>query len=111
MCEEMMGGRFEDDTTLALLNCREANELTLMSGPPSKPSMDREYVDKFISMPGSKVVCGSTTADIVARETGRKVRIVKIGNSFGMPPEYEIEGINLTADGVIMLNQVNNILD
>ncbi len=110
MCAELMGGKYEDDTTLAVLHCREANELTVMTGPPSKPSMDREYVTKFMSMPGRKAVCGSSTADIVARETGRTVRMIKTGNAFGTPPEYEIEGIDLTAEGVIMLNQVYNIL-
>lgn len=110
MCKGLMGGKYEDDTTLAVLRCREAEELTVMTGPPSKPAMDKEYVDKFISMPGRKAVCGSSTADIVARETGRKVRMIKTGNAFGTPPEYEIDGIDLTTEGVIMLNQVYNIL-
>jgi hypothetical protein len=72
--------------------------------------MDKDYVRKFISMPGRKAVCGSSTADIVARETGRKVKMLKMGNAFGSPPEYEIDGIDLTAEGIIMLNQVYNIL-
>ena len=110
MCAGLMDGKFEDDTTLAVLHCREADELTVMTGPPSKASMDKEYVRKFISMPGKKAVCGSSTADIVARETRRRVKMIKMGNSFGSPPEYEIDGINLTAEGVIMLNQVYNIL-
>jgi len=110
MCSGLMGGKYEDDTTLAVLHCREADELTVMTGPPSKASMDKDYVRKFISMHGRKAVCGSSTADIVARETGRKVKMLKMGNAFGSPPEYEIDGIDLTAEGVIMLNQVYNIL-
>ncbi|HPL07677.1 MAG TPA: SpoIIE family protein phosphatase [Clostridia bacterium] len=111
MCARLMNGRYEDDTTLAVLHCQEANELTVMTGPPSKVSMDKEYVERFISMPGKKAICGSTTADIVARETGRKVETLKMGTAFGIPPEYAIEGIDFTGEGAIILNQVYNILD
>ena len=105
------GKNHEDDTTLALIHCRQANQLTLLSGPPSKQSLDKSYIENFISMPGKKVVCGSTTTDIVARELKREVKTISIGNSFGEPPEYAMEGIDLVCEGAITLNQVYNIID
>lgn len=110
MCVGLSGGKYEDDMTLALLNCREARQMTIFTGPPSRPSMDRECVSIFLESPGKKVVCGSSTADIVSRESGKKLEIVRLGSSFGSPPEYKMEGVDLTTEGAVMLNQVYNIL-
>jgi len=113
MCKSVSGGNAEDDTTLALLHCREAKELTLLTGPPSKRTMNNNYAKTFIKMPGQKIICGSTTTDIIAEELGLKVEILSMSTdkSFGQLPEYHIEGIDLVTEGAITLNQVNNILD
>ncbi|MDR2735173.1 MAG: serine/threonine-protein phosphatase [Spirochaetota bacterium] len=111
MCKTISAGNYEDDSTLALLHCRDAKELTLLTGPPSRQSMDSEYVTEFMHKPGQKIVCGSTTTDIIARETGRAVVPLFAGNSFGQLPEYLIEGIDLVTEGAITLNQTYNILD
>lgn len=111
MCKTVSAGNYEDDTTLALIHCREANELTLLTGPPSRQSMDHDYAADFMHMPGQKIICGSTTIDIIARETGSEVVPIFMGNSFGQLPEYYIKGIDLVTEGAITLNQVNNILD
>jgi len=111
MCKSVSAGNYEDDTTIAALYCRCANELALLTGPPSKQSLDNTYVTDFMNMPGSKVVCGSTTAEITARELKSKVTTLFAGNSFGQPPEYRIEGIDLVTEGAITLNQVFNIMD
>ncbi|MDR2634591.1 MAG: serine/threonine-protein phosphatase, partial [Clostridiales bacterium] len=83
ICKDASGGRYEDDTTIALIHCREAKELTLLSGPPSKQSMDGGYVSEFLNMPGLKIVCGGTTTDIVARESGLEAETLSLGKSFG----------------------------
>jgi len=111
MCKKVSGGDCEDDTTIALLYCREAKELTLLTGPPSNRSMNHNYALNFINMPGKKAICGSTTTDIIAEELGLKVETISMGKSFGQLPEYRIEGIDLVSEGAITLNQVNNILD
>jgi serine/threonine protein phosphatase PrpC len=111
MCSSFMQNRFEDDTSVALIHCREARQLSILTGPPSKPSLDSECVNFFMSLPGQKIVCGSTTADIVSRELGRKVELVNMSPTPGALPEYCMEGIDLTTEGAITLNQVYNILD
>ena len=111
MCAEVSEGRYEDDTTLAIIHCREASKAVVLSGPPSNKVMDNEYVDAFIRQTGAKIVCGSTTTDIVCRELGKEAKVLNLGNSFGAPPSYFIEGIDLATEGAIMLNQVYNILD
>ena len=110
MCRTVSEGNCEDDTTLALINCREAKELTLLTGPPSDQSMDYRYSSDFMNMPGKKVVCGSTTTNIIARELGLEVIMLSTGNSLNQLPEYWFKGVDLVTEGAITLNQVNNIL-
>ena len=110
MCRSVSEGNCEDDTTLALINCREAKELTLLTGPPSDQSMDYRYSSDFMNMPGKKVVCGSTTTNIIARELGLEVIMLSTGNSLNQLPEYWFKGVDLVTEGAITLNQVNNIL-
>jgi len=110
MCKTVSGGNHEDDTTLILLNCREANELTLLTGPPSNRSMNHNYALKFMDMPGKKILCGSTTTDIISEELGLKVE-TSMSKTYGQLPDYSIEGIDLVTEGAITLNQAYNILD
>lgn len=110
LCAEISGGRYEDDTTAALLRCRAAEPLVILTGPPTKKSMDAEVVDRFLAAPGRHVICGSTTADIVSRRTGRPVELSRGPASPGSAPEYEMEGIDMTTEGAIMLSQVGNII-
>jgi hypothetical protein len=107
LCKEVSANRFEDDTTLGLLVCRKAEELTMLTGPPSKRTLDSVIVSDFMELPGKKVVCGSTTADIVSRELKREAKIV---SRMKASPEYHIEGIDLVAEGAVTLNQAYNLL-
>ncbi len=111
MTKDISGGKAQDDTTLAMLQCRKANQLTIATGPPQGRGRDKEYVNRFMSNPGVHVVCGSTTSDIVARELGKELEYLKPSTTFGAPPEYKIDGIEMTTEGAMMLNQVYNILD
>ncbi|HHT86455.1 MAG TPA: SpoIIE family protein phosphatase [Clostridiales bacterium] len=111
MCKEVSGENYGDDTTLAMLYCREAVELTLLTGPPSRSSLDSKYAAEFMKSPGKKIICGSTTTDIIARELKKEVLMLSPGNAFGQPPEYWIDGIDLVSEGAITLGQVYNILD
>ncbi len=108
---KISGGCYVDDTTIAVITCREAKQLTVFTGPPVSRERDKEIVEKFLSKQGKHAVCGSTTLEVVAREMGEEVDFVTSSMSlFGTPPEYKIKGIDLVSEGAIMLNQVNNIL-
>ena len=111
MCKTVSAGNYEDDTTLAIIHCQKAKEVTLLSGPPSKQSLDSSYAADFMNNAGQKIICGSTTTDIIARELHLNVTTISTGNSFSQLPEYCIEGTDLVTEGAITLNQVCNILD
>lgn len=110
MTEQVSMGRHEDDTTVSIIHCREANEITMLSGPPSDKSKDRLFVERFITASGKRVICGSTTAELAARELRREIGLKSAGTSFGSPPEYTMEGVDMITEGAVILNQIYNIL-
>lgn len=111
MTSDISGGRYADDTTMALLRAREARQLVIATGPPSNKQKDEEFVNRFMAAPGVHVICGSTTMDIFARQLDRKAEYINKDSAYGAPPEYHIDGIDLVTEGAIMLNQVYNLID
>ncbi len=109
-CNDLCGGANEDDVTGAFLCCREGSEMMLASGPPKVMERDREFSRKFWDFPHEKVICGSTTLDLIARELGLETagRVITYPN--GSPPEYLIDGVDLATEGDIMLNLVYRYL-
>ena len=110
--ERLSDGVHHDDATFVILGCRPARVVHLMTGPPSARQFDRPFVEGFLAATGARIVCGSSTTDMVARVSGRAVRTLNItASSMAHPPEYEIEGIDLVTEGAATLNQAYNILD
>lgn len=109
--KEFWGEDLGDDCTVINLFCRSGREVTLLTGPPLDPADDQAVVKSFMDSRGVKVVCGATTAAIVARELGRKLELNQADTSLVAPPGYSIEGIDLVTEGAVTLNQVYNILD
>ena len=105
------GGRFGDDTTAAFISCRRGNIINILTGPPANEEDDYKTVKKFLGAAGIKVVCGSSTANMVARHLGLKLSVENKIVSNIEPPKYEIKGIDLVTEGAITLNQVYNIIN
>ncbi|MFZ5832174.1 MAG: SpoIIE family protein phosphatase, partial [Planctomycetota bacterium] len=100
-----------DDTTAALALCRRGQAINLFTGPPADRAEDERAVRRFMQSEGLKVVCGGTTADVVARVLRRQMRIEQNPTSLVAPPRYEIDGIELVTEGAVTLNQVYNVVD
>ena len=108
---KLSGNIYGDDTTMAILKVRNAKQMNILTGPPSAKHFDEDFVNSFEDLQGYKAICGSSTADMVARVTGKSVKVEKLSPSFAQPPKYQIEGFELVTEGVITLNQANNILE
>jgi hypothetical protein len=108
---ELWGDHSGDDCTVALALCRWGKTVTILTGPPSDAARDRDVVAKFLMAEGSKIVCGGTTANIVANYRGTQVVMEPNPQSVLSPPRYLIEGIHLVTEGAVTLNQVYNLLD
>ena len=99
-----------DDKTVVAAYCREGKMVQLLTGPASDRLRDMELVNDFLNSEGVKVVCGATTADIVARCAQEELEVEQKPLSFSTPPRYFIKGIDLVTEGAVTLNQVYNIL-
>ena len=100
-----------DDKTVLLAQVRAGLVVDVLTGPPSDKAGDRALVDAFLSAEGFKVVCGATTADIVARHSGKKVEVEQRPASYATPPRYFIPGVDMVTEGAVTLMQVYNIIE
>jgi hypothetical protein len=105
VCDNLYAQKPGDDTTVVAVKVRKPAKVSIMVGPPAKLEQDNYVVDRFISQEGKKVVCGGTTSQIVSRELGRD--LVTNLNYFSpdVPPSAEIEGIDLTTEGVLTISK------
>jgi hypothetical protein len=99
----------EDDCTVSLIYCRKGRVINILTGPPLDPDNDLTFVNKFLANDGLKIVCGATTAKIVARVLEKQLEINPDFSSMIAPPSYEIDGIDLVTEGAVTLNQLYNI--
>lgn len=99
-----------DDCTFLLTKCREGKTINIFTGPPANKDLDSKATRSFLNSGGLHVVCGASTAGIIARETGHPLEVDLENTSPISPPKYKIEGIDLVTEGAVSLNQLNNIL-
>ena len=68
-------------------------------------------IREFVSFSGKKIISGGTTANIVSRELGRKVKLNLRHIDPEIPPVSEMEGADLVTEGIITLGRVAEILE
>lgn len=98
-----------DDCSVALAICQRGQTVNIFSGPPADRQQDGPAVRRFMRLPGLKVVCGGSTAALVARELNKPVEVEQNPSSLIAPPRYDIPGIDLVTEGAVTLNQVYNL--
>ncbi|MDD3145841.1 MAG: SpoIIE family protein phosphatase [Candidatus Riflebacteria bacterium] len=108
---DLWGHPCGDDCTVLSVFCRPGKVANILTGPPSSPVDDQKIISCFLALPGLKIVCGATTAQIVARHLGVEMTINAEDTSMISPPGYSIKGIDLVTEGAVTLNQLYNILD
>jgi len=100
----------KDDISCAVLYFREPRKLLVCTGPPYETAKDTDLADRVTAYNGKVILCGGTTADIVARELKRKIVDDLIFEDPNLPPESFMEGIDLVTEGILTLQKVNEIL-
>jgi hypothetical protein len=100
-----------DDCTAVMALCRRGQVVNVLTGPSASRGDDAQAVRRFLHAQGLKIVCGGTTAEIVARVLHQQVEVEKSPKSLIAPPRYEIQGVDLVTEGAVTLNQVYNVLD
>ena len=100
-----------DDTSCVVIYFRRPRRLLLCSGPPYHNTDDHRLAKIVESFSGQKVLCGGTTAEIVARETGRGIEVSLETMSDGIPPVSRMKGVDLVTEGVLTLGRVSARLE
>lgn len=99
-----------DDISCATIYFRDPRKLLVCTGPPYEKDKDKELAAKVTAYKGKVILCGGTTADIVARELNRTIIDELIFEDPELPPESFLEGIDLVTEGILTLQKVNEIL-
>ena len=89
---------------------RKPRRILVCSGPPFDRGKDRSLAELVRDYPGETLVCGGTTAGIIARELDRKVDVILKADPSGLPPVSRMEGVTLVTEGVLTLNKVKGLL-
>ncbi|MDR1480929.1 MAG: SpoIIE family protein phosphatase [Planctomycetaceae bacterium] len=97
-----------DDMSCMVIYLRKPRRLRLLTGPPFYEESDAAFAELVRDFDGKTIICGGTTARIIARELKRPIefdnKLLHKGN--GLPPPSEIRGIDLVTEGILTLTDV-----
>ncbi|MBN2652244.1 MAG: SpoIIE family protein phosphatase [Spirochaetales bacterium] len=101
----------KDDITCSVIYVRKPRNTLILTGPPYRQSMDSHLADSFSEFDGSKIICGGTTAQIIARELNRQIDVVLKRTSTNLPPPSVMEGADYVSEGILTLCKVAEYLE
>jgi hypothetical protein len=100
-----------DDMTAAVIYFRYPRRTIILTGPPYAAGRDREFAERLAEFPGTKVICGGTTANIVSRELDRTIHDCLRGGDGSIPPPSLMEGVDLVTEGILTLTRTAQLLE
>jgi len=100
----------KDDTSCGSIYFREPRKLLIITGPPYEKDQDKSLGDAVKAFRGKKVVCGATTADIIARQLGVEIEDSLVFEDPELPPVSHMDGIDLVTEGILTITKVTRIL-
>jgi len=101
----------KDDVTCGVIYFREPRKFMLITGPPFYKIKDYDFVGRIKDFEGKKIICGGTTAEIIARELNLKVEIQHgQKNLDALPPSAKMSGFEMVTEGILTLGKVEEIL-
>jgi hypothetical protein len=96
-------GKPGDDATFVGVLVRNTRRLILFTGPPSNKACDEECTHRFMSFAGRRVICGGTTANIVAENWGEVPRTESRTAGEGIPPTASLPDVDLVTEGILTM--------
>jgi len=100
-----------DDITCAVVSVRRPRRTLVVTGPPFTEEGDEALGERVKTFEGRKIVSGGTTALIVARLFGKKVKVDLSSWSPEVPPSSTLEGVDLVTEGMLTLSKVASVLE
>ena len=106
-------GGCKDDISCAVVYLRHPRVMRVLTGPPYYKENDAEYARQALLGPDHIVACGGTTANILERELGVKVkvRLADMKTAGGLPPIGTMEGVGIATEGILTLGRVLSALE
>ena len=102
----------KDDTTCGVIYFREPRKFMLITGPPFYKIKDYDFVGRIQDFNGKKIICGGTTAEIIARELNLEVNIQhRQKEAEALPPTAKMQGFEMVTEGILTLGKVEDILE
>ncbi len=102
----------KDDTTCGVIYFREPRKFMLITGPPFYKIKDFDFVGRIYDFEGKKIICGGTTAEIIARELNLEVKIHHgYKEAEALPPSAKMKGFEMVTEGILTLGKVEDILE
>lgn len=100
----------KDDCSCAVVYYRQPRRLMICSGPPFDESADNAFARQLQEFDGQKVICGATTADIIAREWQQNITDSAEFHDHELPPISAMKGVDLITEGMLTLNKTTRLL-
>lgn len=108
--EMLYQGQIGDDATFVGLLGRRSNRLIVFTGPPVDKAKDESCVARLLEFPGRKIVCGGTTANIVAEHLGETVETDLTTLRDDLPPIGSLPDIDLVTEGILTMAKALQLL-
>ncbi|HNX32260.1 MAG TPA: SpoIIE family protein phosphatase [Holophaga sp.] len=105
------GMRAKDDITCGVISYRKPRQLLVLTGPPVHRERDRMVAEMARDFQGRKVVCGGSTANLVARELGLEMDMNLRELDPDVPPMCSLAGFDLVTEGAITLATTARMLE
>jgi hypothetical protein len=83
----------------------------VFTGAPYDQDKDSYYAGIFNRFEGKKAISGGTTANLLARELGRSLKISNNNQNGDLPPLSEMEGVDLITEGILTLTRTLTYLE
>lgn len=100
-----------DDMTCVGLYFRHPRKMLLFTGPPYDGKRDAECAEVIANYEGTKVISGGTSAEIISRILGRKLKMDLKNLHPEMPPMSTMDGIDLVTEGIFTLTKTAQYLE
>ena len=101
--KKLYRGHIGDDASFAGIYVRDRNSLILLTGPPLNELEDSSHVRRFLDFNGRKVVCGGTTANIVASYLHTIVDTDIASMRPDVPPVGTLPHVDLVTEGIFTM--------
>jgi hypothetical protein len=109
---ELDAGIVNDDITCGVVYFRSPRQLLVLTGPPFNRSSDRDLATIVEDSPGRKVICGGTTANILAGLLKRTPQTDHDQPRDARVPMYSrMRGFELVTEGALTLGEVLRLLE